>query len=391
MSLLSKEELRTLVADHPGPCVSIYMPTHRSGEGTRQDPIRFRNLLRKAEEQLIQGGLRTVDARTLLEPARELEGYSPFWRHMSDGLALFIAPDVTRTFSPPQRFEETLIVADRFYVKPLLPLLSGDGRFYILALSQNQVRLLEGTRDGAGEVHLEELPGSLADVLGEVDREKQLQFHTRTSGRAGGRDAMFFGTGAGEGQAREDLLRYFRQIDAGLRSLWQNERVPLVLAGVDYLLPLYQEVSRYPLLLKTGIPGNPEELSAQELHKRAWEIVEPYFRSEQQAAWGHFMQLRDTAQASQEIEEIVPAAYHGRVESLFVALGEQVWGSYDPSTDQVRLEAPAESGAGSEAGAGVEDLLQFASMYTLANGGSVYTAMQEQKEAGWHLAAVLRY
>jgi hypothetical protein len=382
MTLLSKEELRTLVADHPGPCVSIYMPTHRSGEGTRQDPIRFRNLLRKAEEELIQSGLRTVDARTLLQPARELEGYSPFWRHMSDGLALFIAPDVTRTFSPPYRFEETLIVADRFYVKPLLPLLSGDGRFYILALSQNQVRLLEGTRDGAGEVHPEELPGSLAEVLGEVDREKQLQFHTRASGGQGGRDAMFFGTGAGESQAREDLLRYFRQIDASLRSLWENEPVPLVLAGVDYLLPLYQEASHYPLLLE-GISGNPEELSAQELHGRAWEIVEPYFRAEQQAAWGRFEQLRGTTQASQEIQEIVQAAYHGRVESLFVTLGEQVWGSYDPSTDQVRLDA--------EAGAGNVDLLQFASMHTLANRGSVYTAGQEMEEAGWHLAAVLRY
>jgi hypothetical protein len=382
MTLLSKEELRTLVADHPGPCVSIYMPTHRSGEETRQDPIRFKNLLRKAEEQLIERGQRTVDARTLLEPAREMEGYSPFWRHLGDGLALFIAPDVTRTFSPPHRFEETLIVADRFYVKPLLPLLSGDGRYYILALSQNQVRLLEGTRDGASEVHPEELPGSLAEVLGEVDREKQLQFHTRASGRPGGRDAMFFGTGAGEGQAREDLLRYFRQIDASLRSLWQNERVPLVLAGVDYLLPLYQEASRYPLLLE-GIPGNPEELSVQELHGRAWEIVEPYFQSEQQAAWGRFKQMKDTAQASQEIEEVVPAAYHGRVESLFVALGDQVWGTYDPATGQVRFEQQADDGA--------EDLLQFASVHTLANRGSVYTTRQEQMEGSRHLAAVFRY
>lgn len=383
MTLLSKEELKTLVADQAGPCVSIYMPTHRSGEGTRQDPIRFKNLLRKAEQELIRSGLRTVDARTLLQPARELEGYSPFWRNLGDGLAFFIAPEFMRTFSPPHRFEETLIVADHFYVKPLLPLLSGNGRFYILALSQNQVRLLEGTRHSVGDVQLEELPGSLAEVLGEVNREKQLQFHTRTSGGPGGREAMFFGHGPGESQAREDLLRYFRRIDAGLRSLWQNEHVPLVLAGVDYLLPLYQEASRYPLLMKSGIPGNPEELSARELHGRAWEIVEPYFQTEQQAAWDLFRQLQGTAQASHEIEEIVPAAYHGRVESLFVTLGEQVWGSFDPLTNRVQLAE--------QAGAGIEDLLQFASMHTLANRGSVYTAGQEMAEAGWHLAAIFRY
>jgi len=39
-----------------------------------------------------------------------------------------------------------VVVSDRFHLKPLLPLLTGDGRFYILALSQNQVRLLQGTR-----------------------------------------------------------------------------------------------------------------------------------------------------------------------------------------------------------------------------------------------------
>jgi hypothetical protein len=276
-----------------------------------------------------------------------------------------------------------LIVGDRFYVKPLLPLLSGDGHFYIMALSQNEVRLFEGTRDSVGDVHLVELPGSLRDALGEPDREKQIQFHTRASRRPGGRDAMFFGHGAGESQEREDMLRYFRQIDDGLRSLWQNERVPLVLAGVDYLLPLYQEASEYPLLLKTGVSGNPEELSAKELHRRAWEIVEPYFQAERESAWGRYRQLLGTEQVSEELEAIVPAAYHGRVDTLIVTLGEQVWGRFDPSTNQVQRET--------EAGPGVEDLLQFASMHTLANRGSVFTAGKDRFGAGKHLAAILRY
>jgi hypothetical protein len=383
MSLLLKEELKTLVAEHPGPCVSIYMPTHRSGEDTRQDPIRFKNLLRKAEEQLVQGGLRKVDTRTLLEPAQELQGYSPFWRHLGDGLAYFIAQDVNRAYTPPHRFDELLVVGDQFYVKPLLPLLSGDGRFYILALSQNQVRLLEGTREGASEVQLEELPGSLFDVLGDVEREKQLQFHTRTAGRQGGRNAIFFGHGGGENQPKEDLLRYFRQIDASLRTLWQNEQVPLVIAGVDYLLPLYQEASRYPLLMKKGISGNPEELSAHELHGRAWEIVGPFFLEEQQAAWGRFEQLQGSPQASQQIEEIVPAAYHGRVESLFVELGLQVWGRFEPETNEVHIV--------DQAGEGNEDLLQFTSIHTLANRGEVYTTGPGEKDQVNPLAAIFRY
>ncbi|RPJ11944.1 MAG: hypothetical protein EHM37_10145 [Deltaproteobacteria bacterium] len=42
-------------------------------------------------------------------------------------------------------FKELAVVSHRFHVKPLLPVLTSDGTFYILALSQNQLRLLEGT------------------------------------------------------------------------------------------------------------------------------------------------------------------------------------------------------------------------------------------------------
>jgi hypothetical protein len=35
---------------HRGPCVSVFMTMHRSGSETQQDPIRFKNLLREAEE-----------------------------------------------------------------------------------------------------------------------------------------------------------------------------------------------------------------------------------------------------------------------------------------------------------------------------------------------------
>jgi hypothetical protein len=45
-----------------------------------------------------------------------------------------------------------VIVSERFHVKPLLPLLSGDGRFYVLALSQNEIRLLQGTRYSVEQV-----------------------------------------------------------------------------------------------------------------------------------------------------------------------------------------------------------------------------------------------
>ena len=58
-------------------------------------------------------------------------------------------------------------MADRFNVKPLLRLPASAERFYILALSQNRVRLLEGANAKISEIDLdiEDIPRSLADAM----------------------------------------------------------------------------------------------------------------------------------------------------------------------------------------------------------------------------------
>ena len=170
------EDLRKLVeAAHPV-CLSIYQPAHRAGPDTRshatQDLIRLKNLLRAAADRLTAGGLRPRDAEDLLAPARRLLDDAVFWQYQSDGLAVFLAPGMTRTFRIPIRFEELVVVAPRFHVKPLLPLLTGDGLFYVLALSQNEVRLLAGTRNYMGEVELPGAPRSLAEALQYDDPER---------------------------------------------------------------------------------------------------------------------------------------------------------------------------------------------------------------------------
>ena len=60
------------------------------------------------------------------------------------GLALFLAEGFFRRFRLPTAFVETVAVNRRFMVNPLIPLLSERDLFFVLALSQNQVRLLRG-------------------------------------------------------------------------------------------------------------------------------------------------------------------------------------------------------------------------------------------------------
>jgi len=382
MDFVTMEELKVFLPRHSGWCVSLYMPTHPKGRATEQDPIRFRNLLRQAEERLLEKGLRSPDVREMLKPAQALSEKPGFWRHQSDGLALFFTPDTIHSYRVPLPFEELVVISDRFHLKPLLPLFASDGHFYILALSQNQVRLLEGTRHRVDEIDLEDMPESMAEALQYERFEKHLQFHTGTPSAVGARAAVFHGHAASD-EVKARILRWFHKIDDELPALLAGGRSPIVLAGVEYLFPLYNEANTYPHLLEKGILGNPETLSPEELHAQAWPLVEPVFMQAQEEAVALYKQLRGTGRTTADVREAVVAAHHGRVDALLVAVGVQVWGRFDPTTDTVHLHDGPEPGD--------EDLLDLAAIQSILNGGAVYAVEPDQVPDHAHLAAVFRY
>jgi hypothetical protein len=380
MNVLTRNNLNLLMAVHKGPCVSVFMPMHRSGPETQQDPIRLRNLIREAEERLVTRGIPAPEARELLESAQKLLQGDFFHQHQSDGLAMFLSPEVFRTYMLPFVFKEWVTVTDRFHIRPLLPLLSGDGRYYILALSQNKIRLFQGTHYSVNEVSLADVPKNLAETLRDDDSWKELQMHSAISGGQGTFSSVTHGS---EVDSKENIKRYFRRIDKGLHEWVRDERAPLVLAGVDYLHPIYKEVNSYPHLMDEGIAGNPERVSAGELHKLTWTIVKPYFQKAQQEAVNRYKEFAGSRRASNRIKKIIPAAYHGRIELLFAIPDLQQWGTFDPGTDGIHLHKKEKTGD--------EDLLEFAAIQTLLNGGTVYMVGAEKMPESDPFAAVFRY
>lgn len=387
MDILTRTELEQLMRKEQQWCVSIYMPTHRTGAETQQDPIRLKNLLGEAEKHLSARGVSTRDVQKMLEPVSEFLQDSYFWQHQSDGLAIFLSSDNVRSYRLPLNFEELVVVMDHFHIKPLLPLFTGDGQFYILALSQNEVRLLNCTRYSVSEVDIGEVVGSLDEAIPSDDHQVNLQLHTSGAARGmtGDVSVTFHGQGGGHESAKDDILRYFRLVADGLTEFLQGDQVPLVLAAVEYLLPIYKEANTYPNLIDMVIKGNPELLSADELHKSAWDIIRPLFQAAQEEAVAHYQQLAGQAseRVADTLEKIVPAAYQGRVETLFVAAGVQQWGVYNPVTDEIELHDQIESGD--------EPLLDLAAVQTYLKGGIVYAVVPEKVPGGTSAAAVLRY
>ncbi|MBN1663382.1 MAG: hypothetical protein JW943_07270 [Deltaproteobacteria bacterium] len=382
MDSLSKDELKALMQKHEGLCISVFMPTYRTGVEIQQNQIRLKNLLKEVEEKLVASGLRAQEIEAMLAPASGLVNNILFWRRQSDGLAIFISSDLFRYYRLPADFDELIVITDRFHVKPLLHLLGSEVPFYILALSQNEVRILEGSKRSIRELDLESIPKSLAAALQHDEPEKQIRFRAGQSGGGSG-NVMVSGHGAEIDDTKDNLLKYFRQIDKGLKDLLKDERAPLVLAGVDFLFPIYKEANTYPGLMDEGIPGNPKGMSPEKLHPHAWRIVKPYFKKDRNDALDQFRQSSGTGLTSKDMAEIIQAAHHGRVGMLFLAIGHERWGVFDPQSGKVQLHKKMAPGN--------EDLLDLAAIQTFLNGGKVFTLPPEKMPDNVQIAAVFRY
>lgn len=381
MELFTHDDLRTLLAEQDGPCVSIYMATCPGGGG-KADVGRWRQNLERVHELLGQQGLRDSDVTALLAPTRSLLEDHIFWKHSSQGLAYFLNPRLARPYRLPIRFDTLVAVGPSFNVKPLLPVLADNGRFFVLALSQNGLRLMQGTRFSVADVQLgmlHGLPANLADTLKFDEKIEPLTFHTRPVGKSSW-SAIFSGHGVGIDDHKDDLLRYFQEIDRGLHPLLKEETAPLVLAAVESLWPIYRKANSYAHLVENGIAGNPDRLSSNELHALAWKIVEPIFARARKDAIDLYHRLEGTGRTTHALEEVLLAACQGNIHTLFIALDRSVWGRC--AADNMPVEIRAEPHRGDE------DLLNRAAVEALRHHRRVYALSEAEMPGGGAAAAI---
>jgi hypothetical protein len=381
--VVTRDAIAHLIADRDGPRVSVYLPTHSTYPDSDQDPIRFKNLLDRAERALELQGVRS--GRAMLEPSRALLRDGDFWRHQAAGLAAFISEDGAWLYRLPLSVEELVVVADQYHLKPLLQLLANDARFHVLAISQQAIRLFEATRDNIRTLDLHDIPSELRDAVGYDWKQRSLQFHTGTGGaggRLGLRGAMFHGQGAPRDDAKGEIARYLRQVDEGVMKL-VNGGVPLVLAAVDHLVPMYRAVSGHPNIMEEGIVGNPEEASARDLHREGWKLVEPHVAEERRRAAARYRQVAGTGVGTSNLKEVLGAAFDGRVDTLFVALGEHRWGAVGARSQHVEEHDSQQPGD--------QDLLDLAALQSFVTGAAVYVVLPTEVPGDGMVAAVLRY
>jgi len=377
--------IQTLLEDPSEVCVSIYMPMFRWGREVQQNEIRYKNLMKDAASLLSSDEVCESECREAI--LKKLEDFGnddmhDAWRHLSAGMALFVTPDSMEVHQMGCTVTEQVHVGERFYLRPLLPSLHGDGRFILIAVSQNHVRLFDGNADGLEERVPADLPENLKDALNIDDYITSIQ-HFSYTGPAGTGDTMYHGQGAGDDDHKANILQFFHRIDEPLHQFLEGRNDPLVFAGVEYLYPIFKEAISYKHLLPESVHGNFDDASPEQLHEKALEVVQPHFQQECDKAISNYQDAYGQNRATHDLETILRASEMGAIETLLIREDTAIWGHVDSDGNVQKDGGPSEVS---------HDLLDDAAVETLKNGGDVFVVRESDfPEKDCSAAARLRF
>lgn len=378
------EDFASGLFDEPAPpCISLYQPTSRHHPSNQQDPVRFRNLLKT-----LQTSLRTRheedETRRLLEPFHALATDTAFWQHTLDGLAVLSAPGIFRAYRLQRPVAELAVVADSFHTKPLLRILQSSDRYQILGLSRQGIRLFEGNRDAIDEIEpFPGVPRTLTEALGDELTEAR---HTVSSyGGTGQAAGMHHGHGGRKAEIDKDAERYFRAVDrAVLEHHSRPTGLPLILAALPEHHHLFRSVSHNPQLLPDGIDVHPDALeSADDLRRRAWQVLEPRYLERLASLVESFGKARSTGLGDADLVQIGRSVAAGRVATMLIEARREVPGRVDPTTGKIEF--------GDINDPDIDDILDDLGDLTLKTGGEVVIVPRERMPTDTGVAAIYRY
>jgi hypothetical protein len=377
-SFIEAGELKRMLSAN-GPCLSIYAPTAESPSDQGQYALRWKETIRGLERNLRDN---PAEVREFI---RSVANWDDIYRPeeaRGQSVAVFRAADVFERVWLDQRVEARAMIAPHFFIRPLLPLFAKERVFYILALSQKNVRLLRCTTTDSTPLELGGVPTSFEAYMNTAKPDHVRDNRSTAGPSAGHSKGVMFGTVSDTEDKQEYLAHFYKEIDRALGNLLKDGKSPVVLAGVEYELSLYRGLSTYPGLVEQAVHGAPNSLKGGEMHARALEALEQRYANRIEAFLEQYNH-RSGGLGIHGIKDVVLAAHDGRVHILLVSDSLERKGRFEEDLHQVKVR---EDGTPNE-----EDLLNNAAIETILHGGQVLVAPNNRMPNGAAMAALLRF
>lgn len=364
----TRSELDELIAARSDASVTIVLATTAHTQDTDKARIQLGNLVKQAVEQLETVGVAKRIVAAVEEQIHDLQDDDAFWKFQANSLAIFVTPDSLRSFRLPTTLNDMVQVSDRFHLKPLLRAATFGQHAFVLALEENDVRLIEVSADlPAAEVKVPDMPKSAASYVGTANVNSRSYAQRK---------------GGGEGQ--KVLLRaYARRIDAVLRPVLAGRSEPLILAATEPMNGIFRSVCSFGGLANQSIATSPATMTPGEVAEAARPILDQLHADLLADVRATFAARENEGRATKQIADAARAATFGAVETLLIDMDEALPGTVDATTGAVTFDDNA-----SAVSYGIVDEI---AARVLTSGGTVYAVRRDDIPGQGSLAAILRY
>lgn len=361
--MICRTELHRLQSHREYPSVTILAPTHRTAPDNKRDRIVVKNLVTKSVDRLGRE-FKKREVAGLVANLKKLVGKID-WEHQLDGLAMFASKDVAAMIQLPFKVKPRAMVDATFGTRDLVFTLNRALRYRVLVLTEKPTRLFDAT----------------TNVLTEVTDKPFPMIHTGP----GGASKLPGGQGISRSAVRdEEHRKFFRRVDEELAKLQKEEKLPVVVVGVDRYLAMYQEITQDPEAIVGLLAGSHDKPNPSKLGKLVWPIFQAGSTLRRTRA---LVRLKEAVSANRHasgIDQVWRAAFEKRCQTLLVEKNFHQPANLAPQGDHL-LPYTAKGEAA------LDDAVDEVIERVIADGGEVFFYEPGALELHQKIAAVLRY
>ena len=342
MNLLLKK-IKNIYAEG---CVTVILNTHRTRPENAKDPIALKNLIKEAEERLIQDFDKRFAGAVMgnLNAAAEKIDHN----YNLESLIICANPEFSDFTRLPVPVTDRVVIDNTFATRDLVRAMRQESSYYVLVLSRQQARLIEAHNDKVIGEKTGYFP--FENGLYTTDKEKL------TSNK--GQDNL--------------IEEFFNRVDKLVNETIKDNPLPVVISTETRNFDHYMKVADNRENILGHISGNRDLDKAIHIVPDAWKFVQQEVKNKNGLRLAELKKAVSANKFESDTNEIMKAIREGRGSTLFVKKG-----FYQPVT--------------LEDGKKIDDIVDEMIEQNLAFGGDVVFLEGDELEKFQNIALTTRY
>lgn len=385
----TSENLEYFIKARGGICISLYLPISAQAPESEKNRIRLGELLQKAKEKLLQNDMEEKAVMDLLQPLWERKEQPQSLLTRGKSLAFFLNHTNLYEVILPESTPPQISVGNRFFTKPLIPLLNANPAFLVLCLDLGGIRSYQANRWKMDPIEIPELPQSLEAFTRYDNPEKSLQHHTAnkasTPGAPGGQPSgKTHGQGLPDDLEQSQKERFIRAVAKAADSHLKRHPQVLIVFGVEKNVGLFQSLHDWSDQTVLVQKQDPQEWSAEKLRESAWKLLQPTLSEKQADKLDILNAAYQKKESLNNLGEIALASATGRIELAGISMDRSVSGICDVENLKVKFIEEGDPFC-------AQDLLDWIAPETIRHGGKVVAVDQKNFPNGQEALATTRF